>query len=319
MFYAFSTKSYEYMLKDLTEGEKSGQPRIYEILAGSLTRKNFPDGESYHRFDDLSQITGQDVLIIGGTVDDAETMELYDMAVSIVKNGVRSLQIIVPYFGYSTMERAVKLGEVVKAKTRATLLSSIPSGSYPNKIIFVDIHSEGIPHYLEGSTQGVHCYAKPIIIDACHEKFGKDFVLGSTDAGRAKWVESLANDMGVDCAIIIKRRISGSETKVSGINADVTGKVVVIYDDMIRTGGSLVGAAEAYLNAGASEVHAIATHGVLPEDSLQKIQSKGVIKSITVTDTHPRAVFLKGMPSTSGYLDVRSILRAILPATRNGR
>lgn len=312
MTYAFSTKSYSYMLDALTDrGDHS--PRILEILKGTIKTKEFPDGEVYHQFLDLNEIRNNDIFLIGGTVNDSETLELFDMGCSIVKHGARSLTILIPYYGYSTMERAVKPGEIVKAKTRARLISSIPNASSPNTVIFVDIHSEGIPHYLEGNVQSIHCYAKPVIINACHEKFGKDFVLGSTDAGRAKWVESLANDMGVDCAIIIKRRISGSETEVAGLNANVEGKTVVIYDDMIRTGGSLVGAAETYLKAGAKEVHAIATHAVLPGDSLMKIKSKGVIKSITVTDTHPQAIFLKGMASAEGYLDVRSILKAIFP------
>ena len=70
--------------------------------------------------------------------------------------------------------------------------------------------------------------------------------MASTDAGRAKWVESLANDLGVGAAFILKRRLKGDHTEVSAINADVAGKTVVIYDDMIRSGGSIINAAKIY-------------------------------------------------------------------------
>ena len=95
-------------------------------------------------------------------------------------------------------------------------------------------------------------------------------MLASTDAGRAKWVESLAKDLQVDAAFVYKRRTSGSETEITGVSANVAGQRVVIYDDMIRTGGSLLNAAQVYRDAGAVAIDAIATHGVFPGDSLEK-------------------------------------------------
>ena len=217
-----------------------------------------------------------------------------------MKTGAKSLTIVIPYFGYSTMERAVKPGEIVKAKTRARLLSSIPTCGRL-KIVFMDLHSEGILHYIEGNIETEHLYSKEVIIKMCQEISSdsktlyyknKNFVLASTDAGRAKWVESLANDMGVDCAIITKRRISGTDTEIAGINADVKGKNVVIYDDMIRTGGSLIKAGQAYKDAGALNVYAVATHGVLPDNSIFKLAKSGIFKAFATTDTHPRANIL---------------------------
>ncbi len=90
---------------------------------------------------------------------------------------------------------------------------------------------------------------------------GKEFVLGSTDAGRAKWVESLAQDLHVMPAFCYKQRLSGSETRITGVNANVGGKFVVLYDDMVRTGGSVVEAARTYMEAGATGVGVVTTHG----------------------------------------------------------
>jgi ribose-phosphate pyrophosphokinase len=113
-------------------------------------------------------------------------------------------------------------------------------------------------------------------------------VLGACDAGRAKWVQSLARDLGVEPAFVYKRRDDSSGgTSVTGINADVKGKEVVVYDDMIRTGSSLVQAGRAYLTAGASKVHAIASHLVFPGDALEKVRATNVFASILGTDSHP--------------------------------
>jgi ribose-phosphate pyrophosphokinase len=125
----------------------------------------------------------------------------------------------------------------------------------------------------------------------------RPFVLGATDAGRAKWVESLARKLGVDPAFVYKRRDEGSgDVSVSGVNADVRGREVVIYDDMIRTGSSLVQAAKAYLDAGASAIHAVASHLVLPERALERLRQSGVFQSISGTDSHPASQQLAGEP-----------------------
>ena len=301
----FSTTSYEYLLDAIIKKQNKHESDHLFLHKGEIKRSNFPDGESYHCF--LSEISDQQVIIIGGTISDSETLELYDMACHCAKAGARTITIIIPYYGYSTMERAVKSGEIVKAKTRARLLSSIPF-SFKLKIAFIDLHSEGIPHYLEGNIQPVHLYGKKVIMEMAKKISGvENFVLASTDAGRAKWVESLANDMKVDCAVITKRRSSGSETEIVGINADVKDKIVVIYDDMIRTGGSLINAGTAYKNAGASKVYAIATHGILPNDSIFKLKASGVFEKVATTDTHPNANMLSGMPSLKEFYEVYSM------------
>jgi ribose-phosphate pyrophosphokinase len=200
------------------------------------------------------------------------------------------------------MERAVIKGEIVKAKTRATLLSAIPQSPMGNRVIMFDLHSEGIPHYFSENIRPVHLYCKRIVMEAAQELYGKDFVLCSTDAGRAKWVESLANDMGINAAFVFKRRVSGEETHVTSISADVKDKNVVIYDDMIRTGGSLINAAQSYRDAGAKEISVITTHGLFNNNAIERIKKSGIIKRVISTDTHPNALSLQ-----SEFLQVKPI------------
>jgi ribose-phosphate pyrophosphokinase len=123
------------------------------------------------------------------------------------------------------------------------------------------------------------------------------YVLAATDAGRAKWVQSLARDLDVEPAFVYKERREG-RLGVTGVNADVSGCEVVIYDDMIRTGGSLLQAARAYLAAGASRVHAITSHLVLPGDSLEKIRASGAITTLLGTDSHPGSQKIAGAEGT---------------------
>lgn len=274
----FSTTRYDYMAEQLRELSGFGR--------GEVERNEFPDGEHYRRV--ASDVTGKDVVLLGGTVNDADTLEIYDLACAIVHGGAHMLTLVLPWYGYQTMERAIRPGEVVVAKTRARLLSSIPIAGSGNRVVLVDLHSEGITQYFSGNIWPVHLYAKPLILPLIRELGGDDFVLAATDAGRAKWVESLANDLRVDAGFVFKRRMSGDQTEVTALAADVEGKNVVIYDDMIRTGGSLIGAARAFRDAGAAKISAVCTHAVLPGDALGRIEATGLFDAVACTDSHAR-------------------------------
>ena len=259
---------------------------------GKTERKYFPDGERYLRI--LSDLWGRDVVVLGGTPTDMDWLEVFDLACGIARAGARSLAIVIPYFGYQTMERAVRTGEVVIAKSRARLLSSIPAPEGGTRIFLFDLHTDGIEFYLDDRVLTRHIYGAPMVTKKIQERMGDTrFVLGACDAGRAKWVQSLARDLKVEPAFVYKTRDSGSGAlAVTGVNADVRGKEVVIYDDMIRTGSSLVQAGKAYLAAGATKVHAIASHLVLPGEALESLRASGVFASIMGTDSHPGSLKL---------------------------
>lgn len=275
----FSIASYAYLEQSfLAEGH---------FDQGRVERKTFPDGERYLRI--LDDAWGRDVVLLGGTPTDLDWLEVYDLGCAISRAGARSLGIVMPYFGYATMERAVYPGEVVTAKTRARLISSIPGCEGGSRLYLFDLHTDGIEFYFEDRHVTHHLYGAPIVTEMVKQAMGDTpYVLGATDAGRAKWVQSLARTLGVEPAFVYKQRDSSSGSlSVTGINADVAGKEVVVYDDMIRTGSSLVQAGRAYLAAGASRVHAVASHLVLPGDSLAKIMDSGVFATVRGTDSHP--------------------------------
>ncbi len=287
----FSTSAYDYLADAIATG--GGWER------GTIARTTFPDGEYYRRIE--TDPADRDVILVGGTIDDAATLELYDLACGLVMYGAYRMRMVLPFYGYSTMERSARSGEIVTAKTRARLLSSTPTASRGTQVFLLDLHVGAIAHYFEGGIRPIHVYGKKLTTGAARRLAGDDFVLASTDAGRAKWVESLAQELQVDAAFVYKRRTSGSETEVTGVSANVAGRRVVIYDDMIRTGGSLLAAAQVYKDAGALSIDAIATHGLFPGDSLDQIRRAGLLGRMITTDSHPRARAL-----ADGFLQVES-------------
>lgn len=276
----FSTRAYA-GLERLLQSER--------VVCGRLERQSFPDGERYLRV--VDEVRNQDVAVLGGTIDDASTLELCDLASTVVQEGARSLTLLIPYFGYSTMERQARPGEAVTAKLRARMLSALPQPGNGTRVVLVDLHSPGLPWYFEGSVRPVHLFPGDLLASAARDLArGEPFVLGAVDAGGAKRVQTLANRLGVEAGFVFKRRLSGDRVSFTAMHADVSGRPVVLCDDMVRTGGSLIQAARAYREAGATRVSAVATHGVLPDGALDRLRESGVLDRLVVTDTHPRAV-----------------------------
>jgi ribose-phosphate pyrophosphokinase len=276
----FSTRAYADLAARVAQ--------LARLPVGEVETRLFADGERYLRLQ--SDPRGTDAAVLGGTISDADTLELYDLACGVVEAGARSLTLVIPYFGYSTMERATAANEIVTAKTRARLLSSIPVPGSGSRVLLLDLHTEGIPFYFEGALRPVHLSARPVVLPVL-EQLGAE-VVACTDAGRAKWVERFANDLGIPAAFVFKRR-HAEGTEVTAVSAQVGGKRVVIYDDLIRSGGSLIAAAHAYREAGAASIAAVATHGVLPGDAAQRIRDSGLFEKLAITDSHPRALALR--------------------------
>lgn len=277
-----SSQSYEYLKKNLLKSGKFNDVKVeYD---------RFPDGEHYFRIEDSSCIQGKPAVYICGTISDEAIFEAYNICCTLVREGCSSLHFVIPYFGYSTMERAVMPGEVVTAKNIAHMFSSIPLSAKGNYVYMVDLHSLGTQYYFEQDIHPVHLTAEPIIDRIIKDirKKCKNVVLASTDMGRAKWVEQLSNKLCVDGAYIMKRRLSGEETVIEALNADVKGKNVIIFDDMIRSGSSLISAAHAYKSIGAKDVYALCVHGVFVDKAIEQLKNSGVLKAVYCTNTHAK-------------------------------
>lgn len=274
-------QDYEPLAEDLASG--------LDVERGRIEASRFPDGERYMRIH--GEVANRNVILFGGTSDDGAFLDLYDAGCHLVRTGARSLAMVVPYFGYSTMERATRTGEVVTAKTRARALSAIPPAQTGNVIFLTDLHTDGMQHYFGDGLVSRHLTARNVVCDLVRSLGLDDPIIASTDAGRAKQVVKIADVLGCEAAFVYKRRVDDT-LEMTGVNADVSGRPVVMYDDMVRTGGSLLQAARAYKAQGASEVHAVTTHLVLANDSASRLLAAKELASLSGTNTHPRSKLL---------------------------
>lgn len=273
-----STNNYRYLKQNLLRQNS-------DFIDVGIETQTFPDGEHYWKIENAEAIRGKPAVYICGTTNDEAIFELYNLASTLVREQCSALHIIIPYFGYSTMERAVKDGEVVTAKNVACLLSSIPLSPRGIFVYMLDLHSSGMQYYFEKSVHPIHLTAWEVIKQMMAD-CGSDVVLASADMGRAKWIEQMGNQLGLETAYIMKKRISGEMTEVLALNADVNGRNVVIFDDMIRSGSSVMNAAKAYKNAGAKNIYVATVHGVFVNDAVEKMKSCGFIKRILCTNSH---------------------------------
>ena len=116
----------------------------------------------------------------------------------------------------------------------------------------------------------------------------KNFIFGTADLGKTKWVETFADKFKTDIVFIRKSRLF-KKTKVTEVIGQVAGKNIIIYDDMTRSGGTLIQAAKAYLDHGAKEIYAVLSHLALNNESIIKKLEKSPLKKIITTNSHPRS------------------------------
>src|SRR5436305_7846524 len=138
------------------------------VAVRAVERQSFPDGEHYLRLplDDPFDLLGQRVVLVGPTDGPDSLDEVFRLGCTAVKHGASGLVLVVPYYGYSTMERAVRPGEAVTAKIIARQLSEIPRAARGNCVLLMDLHAAGIVHYFEGDTVALELYAEPKLVPA---------------------------------------------------------------------------------------------------------------------------------------------------------
>jgi ribose-phosphate pyrophosphokinase len=254
---------------------------------GQVEVEAWKDGEIYQRVETPAR--GRDVVLIAGTDSETNTLETFDLAFALVEQGARSLTLAVPFFGYSTMERAWMSGDAVTAKSRARVWSSLPRAPLGNRILILEPHTQGLPHYFGDGPLVSGIDASPLMLEMLAGFAAEGSVLCSPDTGRIKWVDALALQSGRGSAFVLKRRGADGSVAALGLTGAVKDRAVVLCDDMIRTGGTLVNAARACLEAGASGVAAAAIHGAFTPGTHDMLASSGLFTSLICTDSHPNA------------------------------
>ena len=285
---------------------------IAEHLGVDLCETNlseFANGEIHCRFG--QSIRGADVFIIqshaavdGRSVNDAVIEQLV-MVDAAWRASAKRVTAVCPFFPYARQDRKAEGREPISAKLMANLLDSAGAG----RLVSVDLHSGQIQGFFDGPWD--HLTAMPVLCDRIAD-LGDDLVVVSPDAGRVKVAERYSIALGADLAIVHKRRIRGEKSTVQAreVVGDVAGRVCVLIDDMIDTGGTIVAAAEQLMARGADEVYAATTHGLFSGPAIDRLKNS-VIRKVIVTDTLP-------MPpeKTIDKLEIVSVAPTIASAIR---
>jgi ribose-phosphate pyrophosphokinase len=227
---------------------------------------------------------GTDVFIIqthSRNVNDS-LMEQLIMIDAAKRASAKRITAICPYYGYSRQDRKATGREPITAKLVADMLQVAGA----DRVVSVDLHSGQIQGFFDIPFD--HLTALPVLEDELHRMDGDGLVVVAPDAGRVKVAERYGQHLGADLAVVHKRRPKGSINEVEALQVvgDVDGRRCVIVDDMIDTAGTICAAAELLVDRGASDVWAMATHPVLSDPAIERLE-KSVISKVIVTNTLP--------------------------------
>ena len=252
------------------------------IELGEVDLKTFENGETYCRY--IRSIRGADVFIVqapSGTPNDY-LMELLVMIDAAKLASAKRITAVLPWFPYSRQDKKSAPREPITAKLIAELLQA----AGVDRVLTMDLHAGQIQGFFNIPVD--HMTALKLFAQHFRDQglAGDGVVAVSPDAGRAKTARKFAELLGADLAILNKARPSHDVVDVTEVIGKVRGKIAIMTDDMIVTGGTLRMGAAALLEAGAAEVYACATHALFPNGALDRLVDSE-IKQIVVTDTVP--------------------------------
>jgi len=271
--------------------------RGYKIFAGSSSRefakeicqildvplaqadvKKFSDGEISVQI--AESVRGRDVFIIQstGAPSNDNLMELLIMTDALRRSSASSITAVVPYYGYARQDR--------KAAPRVPITARLVADMYEtagiNRVVTIDLHAGQIQGFFNIPVDNL--YGSLTFETYIKSKNLKNPVIASPDIGGVARARYFANRMGLEMVIVDKRREKANESEVMNIIGDVDGKDVIMIDDMVDTAGTMVKAATALKNCGATSVMACATHAVLSGKAYEKLEL-GELDELIVTNT----------------------------------
>jgi ribose-phosphate pyrophosphokinase len=261
--------------------EKIGERLRVEL--GEVTIGSFANGETYCRFEE--SIRGADVFLVqtGCAPVDRNLMELLIMIQAAKLASAKRITAVVPWYPYARQDRKARPREPITAKLVADMLETAGA----DRVLTMDLHAGQIQGFF--SIPVDHMVALPLFAQHLRDQglTGQGVVSVAPDAGRAKMAVKFSELLEADFAIMHKTRPEHDKAAVTEVTGNVRGKVAIVGDDVIMTGGTLLAGARALREAGATKVYVCATHGVFAKDSLERFRDSGEIDELVVTDTIP--------------------------------
>jgi ribose-phosphate pyrophosphokinase len=271
------------------------------VTLGNVEISEFSDGELFVRLNE--NVRGVDVFIIQPTLPGQDSlMQLFMLLDAATRASASRVTAVLPYFGYARQDRKDQPRVSLAAKLVANLITTAGA----DRVLTMDLHAAQIQGFFDIPVD--HLYAAPVFTEYFEGLDLRGFTVVAPDLGSVKMARAYANRLGVPLAIVEKRRPMANDLEIMNVigAAEVEGRNLLIIDDMIDTGGTLIKAAEELKQCGAREIYACATHAVLSGNALELLE-KSAVSRVVVTDT---------IPSTeeSDYLTVLSTSRVFSEA-----
>ena len=250
-----------------------------EIPLSSCKVSRFSDGEVSVSIDD--NMRGEYVFVIQSTSSpcNENLMELLILIDALKRSSTRQIATVIPYYGYARQDRKPGPRTPITAKLVANLITRAGA----DRVLTLDLHSGQIQGFFDIPTDNL--YSAPIITRdiRAHMKMENITVL-APDVGGVVRARLVASRIDAPLAIVDKRRLSPGESEVMNIIGNVSGQICIMVDDIVDTGGTMCNAVDALLEAGAKEVKAYITHGVLSGKAVQRISASN-LKELVITDS----------------------------------
>ena len=250
-----------------------------ELPLTDATVKRFADKEIFVEIHE--NVRGEDVFILQSTSFPANDnlMELLILTDALRRSSARRITAVIPYFGYARQDRRATGRTPISAKLVANLITE----AGVNRVITLDLNAPQIQGFFDIPTDNL--FSAPVMVrDILDHYDASKLMIVSPDVGGVARARATAQRIGADLAIVDKRRPRAGVSEVMNIIGDVSGRSCILIDDIVDSGGTLVNAAEALLKAGASDVSAYITHGVLSDSAAERVAGSK-LKELVITDS----------------------------------
>ncbi|AEH24988.1 ribose-phosphate diphosphokinase [Pyrococcus yayanosii] len=240
--------------------------------------RKFPDGEKYVRV--LGE--GKEALVVQSTFapQDERIVEALILGDALREKGFKKLRLVVPYLAYSRQDRVTKDGEPISIRAVMRAL-----GLYYDELYVFDLHNPETLRFFPG--KALNLSPARAIAEYFGEKLGDGVVL-APDRGALERAKAVAERLGLEYSHFEKRRISPTEIQMRPVDVDVAGRNVLIVDDIISTGGTMIKAANLLREMGARRIFVAATHGVFAEGAIERVSK--AVDELAVTNSIPTPV-----------------------------
>ncbi len=253
--------------------------KSYGVELGNVIISEFSDGEFQPSFEET--VRGQDVFILQSTMPPTENLfELLLMIDAARRASARKIIAVIPYFGFARQDRKDKPRVAIGAKLVANMLMA----AGVDRVMTMDLHADQIQGFFEVPVD--HLYGSTIFHEEIEKMNNGNLIVAAPDAGGAKRANSYAKRYDLGLALCHKQRKKANVVGEMTVIGDVSGKDVILIDDMIDTAGTLTKAADLFMENGANSVRAFCTHAVLSGPAYERI-SNSTITELIVTDTIP--------------------------------